>query len=435
RILFSVDLFIDQSILKSVIKRQAFKFKLKPTPEQAQLMARFAGCRRYAWNLALEEQNRRKASDTEKMLWYEELTDLLPKWKKTKKHSFLKNAHSQILQQALKDLKLAIDGAFDPQQPLKQWPKWKKKHKSVESFRYPQGFDIDNRRVFLPKIGWVGFFKSRNIEGTPKNITVKQHGSDWFVSIQTKLVLRDENGKETKPPPHEKNTVVGLDMGVVRFLTYSDGKFEEPLDSFRKAEANLAKVQRELSRKQKFSNNWKKQKGKVNRAYKKIAYCRYDYLQKLSTVISKTHAIVCVENLDIDNMTESASGTVENPGKNVARKSGLNKSILDQGWGMFGGMLKYKSVWLGGQLIPVPPAWTSQTCPECEYCSEENRKTQAEFICQRCGYENNADHVGAINVERAGHARIVGGRTDLVSVWKQKPLLEPSAGPAGIPFL
>ena len=406
-----------------MIKRQAFKFKLKPTPEQTELMVRFAGCRRYAWNLALEEQNRRKDSDTEKILGYEKLCDLLPKWKKTEEHSFLKESHSQILQQTLKDLKQAIDDAFDKKQPKKRWPKWKKKHKSVESFRYPQGFEIDNRKIFLPKIGWIGFFKSREIEGTPKNVTVKQQGSEWFVSIQTEFVITDDNGKETDPPPHEKNTVVGIDMGVVRFLTYSDGKFKNPLNSFRRAEARLSREQRKLSRKKKFGRNWKKQKRKVNQAHRKIANCRYDYLHKLSTEISKTHAIVCVENLDIDNMTKSASGTVENPGKNVAQKSGLNKSILDQGWGMFINMLKYKQEWAGGEVVPVPAPYTSQTCPNCEHCSKQNRLTQEEFVCIICGYENNADHVGAINVERAGHARIVCERTDLVSVWKQKPLL------------
>lgn len=418
-----------------MIKRQAFKFKLKPTPEQAQLMACFAGCRRYVWNEALEEQNRRKGSADEKLLSYEDLCELLPKWKKTENHAFLKSAPSQTLQQSLKDLKQAIEDAFDKTQPNKKWPKWKKKFKSVESFRYPQGFEIDNRKILLPKIGWVGFFKSREIEGTPKNVTVKQHGQDWFVSIQTELMIKNEHGEESDPPQHEENTVVGIDMGVVRFVTFSDGEFKEPLNSFRKSEAKLAREQRKLSRKQKFSSNWKKQKRRVNKAHRKIANCRYDYLQKLSTEISKNHAVVCAEDLDIDNMTKSASGTIENPGKNVAQKSGLNKSILDQGWGMFLRMLEYKLEWNGGEFVPVPAPYTSQTCPECEHCSAYNRPTQERFLCEICGYENNADHVGAINVERAGHSRIACERTDLVSVWKQEPLTVLAPEPAGIPFL
>ena len=123
-----------------------------------------------------------------------------------------------------------------------------------------------------------------------------------------------------------------------------------------------------------------------------------------ATTISKTHAVVVIEDLHVRNMSKSGAGTSEKPGKNVGAKSGLNRSILDQGWAAFRVMLAYKLACMGGTLIAVSPRNTSRTCPLCGHVSADNRKTQARLICVECGYENNADHVGAINILAAGHA-------------------------------
>jgi putative transposase len=105
-----------------------------------------------------------------------------------------------------------------------------------------------------------------------------------------------------------------------------------------------------------------------------------------------------VEALKVKNMSASAAGTVEVLGKNVKAKSGLNKAIRDQGWHTFKVMMKNKLMMKGGQLIEVPPQYTSQKCPQCGYTAKENRLTQADNKRQSCGYENNADFVGALNV-------------------------------------
>jgi putative transposase len=112
--------------------------------------------------------------------------------------------------------------------------------------------------------------------------------------------------------------------------------------------------------------------------------------------------MVCIEDLQVKNMSRSASGTTHAPGKNVRAKSGLNKSILDQGWFEFRRQLEYKLQWHGGMLVAVPPQNTSRTCPVCGHVSSDNRKTQAPFRCVECGYENNADVVGAINILARG---------------------------------
>ena len=109
-----------------------------------------------------------------------------------------------------------------------------------------------------------------------------------------------------------------------------------------------------MSQKVKFSNNWKKAKAKVQKVHTRIANARKDFLHKITTTISKNHALVCVEDLQVRNMSKSAAGTNEQPGKMVRQKSDLNRSILDQGWGMFRSQLEYKLEWNGGMLLAVP---------------------------------------------------------------------------------
>jgi putative transposase len=168
----------------------------------------------------------------------------------------------------------------------------------------------------------------------------------------------------------------------------------------------LRKAQQKMCRRTKFSKNWKKARAAVQRIHARIANVRNDFLHKLSTTISKNHAIVCIEDLQVGNMSRSAAGTIETPGTNVRAKSGLNKSILDQGWSEFHRQLDYKLAWSGGWLVAVVPQNTSRTCPACGHVSADNRKTQAKFNCVQCGFEENADLVGAINVLRAGLARL-----------------------------
>ena len=268
--------------------------------------------------------------------------------------------------------------------------------------------------MFLPKLGWVRYRNSRDILGTAKNITVSGSGGKWFVSIQTE--------REVEPPVHPATSIVGIDLGIARFATLSDGSFIEPLSSFKQHQRRLVRAQRAMSRKKKFSRNWHKAKARVQRIHSTIANVRKDFLHKTSATISQNHALVCIEDLQVRNMSRSAAGSSEAPGKSVKAKSGLNKSILDQGWFEFRRQLDYKLQWQGGMLIAVPPHYTSQTCPACGHVSKDNRKTQAQFACVECGYEANADLVGAMNILAAGHAVIVcGGMAQQGHPVKQEP--------------
>lgn len=392
-----------------MILRKGYKYRLKANFEHERLFCLFSGHCRFIWNKALALQKARLDSKAP-LLSYQDLAGLLRLWKQSEEWGFLKEAHSQGEQQVLKDLDRAL---WDGLKRAKRMPRFRKKGKH-DSFRYPQGFKIQGNRIYLPKVGWVGFFKSRDIQGEPKNVTVFRRGRHWFVSVQTE--------REVVEPAHPSSPAVGIDLGVKRFATLSDGKFYEPLNSFRTLEAKLAREQRKLSRKVKFSHNWHKQKEKIARLHLRIADARNDYLHNVSTEISKNHAMVAMEDLRVGNMSASAKGTVENPGHNVRQKAGLNKAILDQGWHAFRRMLAYKLAWSGGVLELVPAQHTSQTCPECGHVSQDNRRSQAAFRCESCEYENHADHVAAINVlRRAGHARIACGDTGLTGGQAQEP--------------
>ena len=377
-----------------MLRLQAFKFELMPDGQQQRDMRRFAGSCRFVYNkaLALQKANYEAGG---KFIGYVAMAKHLTEWRNSTETPWLKDAPVHPLQHALKDLERAYKNFFAKRA---DFPRFKRKGLG-ESFRYPDAkqFEIDqaNGRIKLPKLGWVRYRNSRDVLGTPKNITVSQSAGKWYASIQTE--------REVEQPVPNATTAIGIDMGVVRFATLSDGTYYAPLNSFKKHEARLRRYQRAMSRKKKFSNNWKKAKTKVQKIHVQIGNARRDFLHKTTTTISKNHAMVAVEDLQIRNMSRSSKGSAEVPGKKVRQKSGLNKSILDQGWFEFRRQLDYKLGWNGGLLVAVPPHNTSRTCPACEHVAADNRKTQARFECVECGYHNNADHVGAMNILARGH--------------------------------
>ncbi|MDD1649058.1 MAG: transposase [Methylococcaceae bacterium] len=376
-----------------------------PTGEPQRTLRRFAGSCRFVYNQALALQKERYEQG-EKKLGYAGLCKLLTGWRNSPETAWLADAPVHPLQQALKDLERAYSNVFAKRAHC---PRFKKKGQH-DSFRYPDPtqlkLDQANGRVFLPKLGWLRYRNSRDVDGTVKSITVSQSCGKWFVSIQTE--------REVNPPMHHSTAAVGIDMGVARFATLSDGTFYAPLNSFKRHETALRKAQQGMSRKTKFSNNWQKAKARIQRLHARIGNARRDFLHKTSTAISQNHALVFVEDLQVRNMSKSAAGTADAPGRNVRAKSGLNKSILDQGWAEFGRQLDDKLAWRGGWLLAVPPQNTSRACPCCGHVSADNRQTQARFACIACGFEENADLVGAINVLRAGHARFACEVSDAV---------------------
>ncbi|EHR9279250.1 transposase [Salmonella enterica] len=401
---------------------KAYKFRLEPTPEQSQRLRQLCGCARFVWNLGLAE-TKRILDSGEKLPSAFELNRMITVWKKMPEYIFLQDAYTDNLQQKLKDLHTAWKRCFDKKLAAKA-PAWKRKNEGTDSIRFVN-FEkyccLENRRVKLPSgLGWVKFRQSQRVNGKIKNATISQLAGQWYIAFQVEI--------ETAEPNHTSTTIVGLDAGVAKLATLSDGTVFEPVNSFQKNQKKLARLQRQLSRKVKFSNNWQKQKRKIQRLHSRIANIRRDYLHKVTTTVSKNHAMIVIEDLKVSNMSKSAAGTVSQPGRNVRAKSGLNRSILDQGWYEMRRQLEYKQLWRGGQVLAVPPAYTSQRCACCGHTAKENRLSQSKFRCQVCRYTANADVNGARNILAAGHAVLAcGGMVQSGRPLKQEPDAEQSA--------
>ncbi|MDU8350391.1 transposase [Pseudomonas syringae pv. actinidiae] len=392
---------------------QAFKYQLQPSSEQSMLLSRFAGSCRFVFNKALDIQ-RSNHENGGQFIGYVDMAKRLTAWRNGDETPWLKAAPVHPLQHALKHLDISFKNFFAKRSAF---PRFKKRGQH-DSFRYPDSkqikLDQQNGRVLLPKLGWVRYRNSRSVLGEVRNATISYRGGRWYISIQTRRVVEN--------PKHPSSSMVGLDAGIKRFYTLCDGSYAEPLNSFKKHERRLARYQRRMARKQKFSNNWKKAKAKVSRIHADIANARLDYLSKHANTISKNHAVVCIEDLRVSNMSRSAKGSTDQPGKNVRAKSGLNKSILDQGWSIFANQLDYMLGWKGGILVRVPAKNTSRACPACGHVDKLNRPSQSVFQCVACGHAGNADHVAAINIKAAGHAVLACGEKVLSGLsMKQEP--------------
>jgi len=308
---------------------------------------------------------------------------------------WLKACPAHTLQQALKDLDRAYQnwwaGRAEPPTPRKKGVN--------DSFRFPDPVSIkvertgrSSGRIKLPKLGWVRLRGWRVIPGDICNATVSRRAGHWYVAVQWQ--------QEAAEPVESPLPSVGIDRGITVFAALSDGTSIAPANHGKKAFKALRKAQRNLSRKRRGSSHRRKAIRRVAKIQLRAANARKDFLHKVSTDIAKNHGIVVVEALKVRNMSASAKGTLAEPGRKVRQKAGLNRAILDQGWGMFSRFLGYKLADRGGRLIEVPAAYTSQTCAACGVIDVASWLDQARFVCVACGHEANADTNAAINILR-----------------------------------
>ena len=235
-------------------------------------------------------------------------------------------------------------------------------------------------------------------DGEVRSVTFSQSAGDWYASFLVKTDL-------PKPDPAPAGTVVGIDMGVAQFASLSTGEQFPPSMDYAKELEKLAKLQRQLSRmdgpirgQRKASKNWLKQQKRIQKQHQHIANKRRNYTEIVSKSVATRFETVAIEDLKIRNMSASAKGDDVTPGKNVAQKAGLNRSILNGGFYQFRTRLEAKVNARGGQVIAVNPAYTSQTCAACGHTAKENRPNQATFKCVSCGHEDNADVNAAMNI-------------------------------------
>ncbi|GAA4215368.1 RNA-guided endonuclease InsQ/TnpB family protein [Microbispora amethystogenes] len=250
--------------------------------------------------------------------------------------------------------------------------------------------------VRLQGVGHVRVHQHRPVRGRVKTISVKREGDRWYV-----ILACDDVPAEPLPAT---GAVVGLDMGVAALVTTSNGVHLANPRHLAATADRLADAQRDLAGGRRGSTRRHKKVARVAALHGKVRRQRSDYAHKAALALVRAYDVIVHEDLRIANMTRSASGTIDAPGRNVAQKSGLNRSILDAGWGVFLRVLAYKAESAGRELIAVNPAGTSRTCSRCGHCAKDNRLTQAEFVCTACGHAAHADVNAATNILRAGLA-------------------------------
>lgn len=435
---------IKSSKVKQDKERKGYKFRLiVPNSDTERQLTKIVGGSRFVWNKALAlvkqddedyrtmvQMSKMNGGDAEgistffKFNPYNQLSAMLTQWKQQPETAFLKESYSKSLQITLEELGQAVAEAKSKSNP-KRYPVFKKRGlKDSFSWNGTVKHDIENNRIFVPKIGYIRYHKSREVLGTVKNVTISKQSGNWYVSLQTERTLSQVN-----PELVNANQAIGIDVGIAKAVSASDAiSFEyqgkqitsNQLDSvnpLREHQAKLAKLQKDLARKTKFSRNWNKQKAKITKLHSKIANIRNDFVHKVTTAISKSYAYVTVEALKVKNMSKSAKGTADKHGKMVKQKAGLNKSILDQGWGMFRQFLAYKLKYnYGTELIEVNPQYTSQRCSGCGHTHADNRKNQASFKCVKCGLSMNADFNASLNIKAAGLAVLACGVDGMPSI-------------------
>ncbi|GAX90145.1 RNA-guided endonuclease TnpB family protein [Effusibacillus lacus] len=351
---------------------KAYRFKLEPTKEQIRLLKQACGCQRFVYNHYLKKNMEQYEQDKTFVFYHAMATDL-PNLKQ--QFPFLRDAFSQSLQTTLRHLDRAFKNFF---KGAAEFPAFKKKNRH-DSFTCPQKFRIAEKVIFIPKIGEVRYRKSRQMEGKVKSITITQNCGRWFVSVLTEQEI-------VEPTPTYENPV-GIDVGLKEFVFLSDGTSIANPKYYRQYQEKLAKEQRKLAKKQKFSKNWHKQLRKVQNVHYKIRNSRQDFLHQVSTKIVKNHDIICMEDLHV---------------KGLVKNRKLAKSIADAGWDMLKNMIAYKASWANRTLVQVERFYPSTQ--ECSACG--GRKLMPlhlrTYVCESCNTTIDRDYNASLNIERRG---------------------------------
>src|SRR5262252_2944848 len=278
-------------------ERKVYRFRVDPTASPEAALARFAGARSFVFNWALA---RRKETyeQTGKSISWSALSVELTELKNNSGFEWLKEIDSQLLQQALADCKRAFDNFF---QKRAGFPKFKRKHGAQQSFRIPQRVKLDRGRVYIPKIGWVAVRQSQPCDLPLKSATFKREATGkWYVSLGAEFDLPD-----LPKPAIESETAIGIDVGFDRFATDSDGGVVENPRFFRKAERQIKRAGRRLSRRKKGGANRAKARRALAREYEKVANRRADFAHKFSTSVVKEKSTIACETLNLKGMSRN----------------------------------------------------------------------------------------------------------------------------------
>lgn len=401
-------------------------YRLYPDTVQTAGMRVHVGQTRFVWNIALEQCELAPSFGkyVDQSAWDRNLSELRGEI------DWLADGSSAVQQAALRDLR----------QAFRNW--WKNPthfgHPKRRKFGRSEGFtirDLTVRKlsrkwatVLVPKVGHVKFRLSRPIPPETKSarITLDRSGR-WHVSLVAVPLQIEGPGT---------GEIVGVDRGVAIDFQCSDGRAWDVPDLTAGEQRRLRLLERSMSRQQKGSNRRENTRCKIARLKAREAARRRNTIEVATTELARTADIVRIEQLPIRSMMKSASGTLEDPGTNVAQKRGLNRAIQNTGWGMFETRLQHK---IGDRTEKIPAPYTSQRCSQCGHTDKRNRVGQALFVCQKCGFTCNADLNAANNIRNtnaAGHVVAplfrCEGRGEIGAI---RPLDEPSTESNSTPAL
>ena len=384
-----------------MIVRKRMKYRAYPTKEQEVYLPRISGCVRLVFNLGLEQ--RQMFGRPGRSIRYEGQRAELKALKADA--DFLRDVPHHCLQEGLVDLQTAFDRFFKGTSGYPQ-PRLKGQD---DGFRFPdpKQFYIattDNSKfvmLHLPKMGKsngdYGALRlrlHRPLEGKIRSVTLNHEAGVWHASFLCEVEIADPIAPLGEP--------IGLDRGVAVPIMVSDGSTPlVPLPTERQ-KVRERRLRQSVSGCKRGSNNRRKAVRALARHKAKEARRRRDALHKATTHLAKNHGLIVIEDLRVKNMTASAAGTVDDPGVNVAQKSGLNRVILSVGWGTMVVMLGYKCIWYGSELLRVPPMGTSQECSECGRIDAASRVSRDVFRCTACGHTEHADLNAAKTIRTRG---------------------------------
>ena len=405
---------------------RTYKFPLVPRVRERRRLAQTAGaCRWFRNQLIADNQSRLEAGEKYDPDRLEQL-----RLEYRREIDWVRQAPATAMQQVRRALNSDFAQAFKKTRGM---PKFSAKGISTEYFRIDgYHYGINNNRIRLPNIGWVRMRMHLPLpEGKQGTVTVTRDGDRWFVCIPFTF--------EKEAPANHPGKSVGLDVGIAKTVAASDGVIYQLNEHFaddnrRRLEARRRRYQRRMARKlncalraagwdgktetrkaamanlgkqckaekkPKRSRRYEIMRLRAAKASRKIRNCRHNALHHISKTIAVRHGVIFMENLKLQNMTKSAKGDAENPGKNVRAKAGLNREMLAAGLGGLRVMIAYKVEERGGKIEPVDPKNTSRTCPKCGMVAAENRRREA-FKCVACGYEADADINAAVNILERG---------------------------------
>lgn len=363
---------IDNLKVHKVMK--GYKFRLYPNKEQQTYFQKCFGCCRFLWNHMLAD----------KIAYYDEYKESLDTQPPTYKSDFpfLKEVDSLALTSEYRNLNTAFKNFF--RDTSVGYPKFKKKHdnhKSYTTYNQKGSISIVGKYVKLPKIGYVKMKQSQPVLGSIKNATVSQVPSGkYYISFNVEIWV------QTLPHTDKE---LGLDLGIKELLITSDKEHFENPKTLYKYEKQLARLQRQLAHKKKFSNNWYKQKHKIALLHEKITNIRKDNLNKISHKLVMENQLIASENLKISNMIKNHH---------------LAKSIADASWYELTRQLDYKSVWYGRLYVKIGTYYpSSQTCNCCGFKNPITKDlTVRGWTCPQCGTYHDRDENAADNILAEG---------------------------------